>query len=239
MRIAIAQTKPIKGDIQANIEQHLQLIDLALANKAAAIFFPELSITGYEPTLAKELATDKDDKRFDVFQQVSDAKNIIIGIGLPLKSAIGVCISMVLFQPNQTRQAYFKKYLHADELPFFVINENTIELLDDMALAICYEISVPAHAEDAHKKGAKVYLASVAKSVGGVDKALNRLSEIAKTYQMTVFMSNCAGYCDDFECGGKSAVWNHEGIMLAQLSETEVGILAFDEERESKVQKLN
>ncbi len=53
MKICVAQTRPVKGDIQGNIENHIKLIDLAVLNGADTIIFPELSITGYEPELAK------------------------------------------------------------------------------------------------------------------------------------------------------------------------------------------
>jgi predicted amidohydrolase len=61
MKISIAQTKPIKGDILANIDNHKVLIKIASSFKTDAVFFPELSLTGYEPELEKELATNKDD----------------------------------------------------------------------------------------------------------------------------------------------------------------------------------
>lgn len=76
MKICVAQTKPVKGDIKSNIEAHKKLIDLTVLNKAELIIFPELSITSYEPELAKELATDKEDSRFDDFQHISDTKEI-------------------------------------------------------------------------------------------------------------------------------------------------------------------
>ena len=63
---------------------------------ADAIFFPELSLTGYEPKLAKELATSVEDKRFDVFQVISDRQNIAIGIGIPIARPEGVAIGMVI-----------------------------------------------------------------------------------------------------------------------------------------------
>ncbi len=68
MKICVAQTRPSKGDIQSNIERHKKLIDLAVANGANIAVFPELSITGYEPERAKELATIPDDRRFEDFQ---------------------------------------------------------------------------------------------------------------------------------------------------------------------------
>jgi predicted amidohydrolase len=45
---------------------------------------------------------------------------------------------------------------------------------------------------------------------------------------MTVLLSNCVGHCADFECGGGSAVWNREGVMLVQLDSVEEGILVLD-----------
>jgi len=58
MKICVAQTRPVKGDIQSNIENHKKFIDLAVSGGADTIIFPELSLTGYEPELAKELATN-------------------------------------------------------------------------------------------------------------------------------------------------------------------------------------
>src|SRR5688500_19022230 len=111
MKICVAQTKPVKGDIEKNISSHKKMIDLALSNGAEIVIFPELSITGYEPELAKELATDPDDCRFDAFQHISNIRRVTIGIGVPTKSPLGICIAMVLFQPHQKRVTYSKKYL--------------------------------------------------------------------------------------------------------------------------------
>jgi predicted amidohydrolase len=231
MKICVAQTRPVTGDIAANIEYHKTFISLAAANGADVIIFPELSLTGYEPSLAKELATDATDERFETFQLLSDAKQITIGIGVPIKSAGGIHISMVLFQPNKPRQVNSKKYLHADEEPFFVSGDNILGLVINdkpIALAICYEIAVPQHAEDASQSGAQVYIASVAKTVKGVEKAWTGLSAIASKYGMTVLLSNCVGMCEDGECGGRSAAWNNKGSLLGELDDTEEGILILD-----------
>ena len=123
MKICVAQTRPVKGDIKTNIDNHKKLIALAVSQGADTIIFPELSLTGYEPTLAKELATDKDDSRFDDFQKISDSKKITIGVGMPLKNHRGICISMILFQPNKLRGTYFKKYLHPNTPLFFHLDK--------------------------------------------------------------------------------------------------------------------
>ncbi|MBF2708675.1 carbon-nitrogen hydrolase family protein [Flavobacterium soyangense] len=72
MKITVAQTRPIKGDITANIETHNKMINLAVSHKADAIFFHELSLKSYEPELSKELATNQDDTKLDCFQEISN-----------------------------------------------------------------------------------------------------------------------------------------------------------------------
>jgi predicted amidohydrolase len=230
MKVCVAQVKPVKGDIPQNIENHKKLISLAVSCRAEIIVFPELSITGYEPELAKELATTAEDSRFDDFQEISDAQNVMIGIGVPLTSNEGITISMVIFHPHKARQTYSKKYIHADEEGFFISGSNDTVLLGqtNIALAICYELSIPVHSLYAYENGGRIYLASVAKTAAGVEKAGKSLADIARKYSMIVLMANCIGHCDNFESGGKTAVWNADGVLAGQLNDVEEGILMID-----------
>jgi predicted amidohydrolase len=233
MKICVAQTRPVRGDINRNIENHKKLIDIAVSNAADIIIFPELSLTGYEPQLANELAVDLNDSRFDDFQQLSDKKEITIGLGVPARMSSGVSITMILFRPQTSRQWYAKKYLHADEEEFFCSGESSIKLIgsdNNIALAICYELSVTEHAENAFANGAEFYIASVAKTCTGVQKAIEGLTDIARKYSMTVLMSNCIGLCDGMECGGRSSIWNNSGLLLNQLDDTNEGILIINTE---------
>jgi predicted amidohydrolase len=231
MKISVAQTRPIKGNIEANILNHRRLIDLAIAEKTDIILFPELSITGYEPELSKELATTQDDERFDIFQEISDTHNITIGIGVPTRSDLGIRISTVIFQQNQPRQTYSKQFLHSSETPFFVAgSHNTFLSNNQVALAICYELSIPEHSANAFQNGANVYIASTVNSYNGVDKDLKILANIAKNYSMTVLMANCIGKTGEYNCAGKSSVWNNEGALMGQMDDKNEGILIFDTE---------
>jgi len=272
MRIAVAQTRPFKGDILRNIEGHVRFIEVAGKAQADVLVFPELSITGYEPGLAAGLATTADDVRVDILGTLSERFSMTIGVGLPTVDGSGVRITEVIFQPGRSRQAYSKRYLHADEEPYFVCGaevggkevagrevgktavvgtevggtavggkeaagteaglsaEAGFLEAGRIALAICYELSVPAHSELAYRSGAEVYLVSVAKTKSGMERAAETLADIARRYSMMVLVSNCVGRCDDFDCGGGSAVWNREGVMLARLDGTEEGILVLDTE---------
>lgn len=230
MKIALAQLSSKKGDIDTNINHHKKLIQLALTKGATTIIFPELSITGYEPNLAKSLARGVNDPIFNDFQQISDEQHITIGFGLPIQQTEGISISMLLFSPSLPRQDYSKKYLHSDEEPFFIAGENENIFIKNtkIALAICYELSVEEHEETAIKKGAEIYLASVAKTAEGVKAAHARLATIAKGHKIPVLMVNSIGPNDDFISAGQSAVWNTEGELISALNINEEALLIFD-----------
>lgn len=238
MKICIAQLRPIKGDIHGNIKKHMTLIELASSRQATSIFFSELSLTSYEPELAKELATTQDDNILDDFQQISDINNISIGIGIPTKSETGIQISMIIFQPQSPRQTYSKQQLPSCELPYFESGNREV-ILDvegtKIAPAICYESLQPDHAEKAKNLGAEIYLASVAKSQNGIDKAMLHYPKMALKHSMSVLMSNCIGPCEDFVAAGLSAVWSKQGELLGQLDKDNEGLLIFNTETEEVI----
>ena len=71
--------------------------------------------------------------------------------------------------------------MHSDEKPYFIAgNEQLILTIADskIALAICYESLRPEHSDYAHKLGAELYLSSVAKSQGGIEKAYSHQETI-------------------------------------------------------------
>lgn len=230
MKICIAQTLSIKGQLIDNINNHLLHIENAVAQDADMIIFPELSITGYEPTIASELATNENDQIFDVFQAISDKDKIIICVGMPLQKSGGVQIGMIIFQPNKSRSTYAKQLLHADELPYFT-NGNKPYYLQvkgiKIAFGICYETLQPTHIEQAIQSSTDIYIASVAKSQKGIEKALIYFPSVAKQYKIPILMSNCVGLCDGFIGAGQSSAWNNNGNLVHQLDDKKECILVF------------
>lgn len=231
MKIGIAQIKSEKGKVLENIQNHLKIIKRAIQYHVDIIVFPELSITNYEPTLAKELATSIDNSIFNLFQETSDEHAITIGIGMPIKTAAGIHISMLIFQPKEERLLYSKRILHQDELPYFTSGKHqpllTIKGVK-IAFGICYETLQRTHFVEAKEKGAVIYIASVAKPDRGLDKAYIHFPSIAKEFKTPILMANAVGYCDDFLSNGLSSVWNDKGELLHQLDENNQGILMYD-----------
>lgn len=231
MKICAVQFQPIAGNIAANTAKHVDLIELAIDQGADLVFFPELSLTGYEPRLAKSLATDKTNSRLDVFQQRSDTNHIMIGVGLPISVGSSVQIGMVWFAPSAPRRGYAKQQLHADELPFFVPGDRQLILetaAHTLAPAICYESLQPNHADEAANLGADIYLASVAKPAGPLARAMVHYPAIARKYNLYVIMADCVGPSDDFVSIGQSAAWNRRGELLAQMDSQSEGMVMVD-----------
>ncbi len=231
MLIAAAQTRPLKGDIDANIELHLELIDRAVKHGARVVIFPELSLTGYEPELAAALATTEDDSRFRLFQEASDRDQIVIGLGVPIRGEQGIYIGMLLFREHMPVQVYSKQFLHSDEEPFFIPGPGPVYLgVDDekLAFGICYETSLPQHAKRASKDGATVYLASVLNYKAKIDINMEQMQEIAVRYGMPVFMANYVGDTGGYDCAGNSAAWNSHGELLKMLDAEEEGLVFAD-----------
>lgn len=231
MKIALAQIQPVKGNIAANIELHRKNVELAIAQGAGLIVFPELSLTGYEPELANELAIDKDDNRLDTFQQLSDANRITIATGVPVRYEQGITISLLIFRPGEQRLVYAKKYLHVDEEPFFVPGDNIPSILINdllVGFSICYELSIPQHIQSACDAGAALYISSSAKTAAGMEKAHQVLGDIAVEKGIPVLIVNAVGPADNFVAAGRSAAWNERGELTGALNESSETLLVYD-----------
>lgn len=231
MLICAAQIESAPCDIDGNIAKHLRFINAAAAACADLVVFPELSLTGYEPKHARELALESGDARLDVFGEASRDRQMTIGIGLPTPAGDGVRIGLVLFHPDGSRSLYCKQLLHDDELPYFVAGrEQLVVGLDGEIVvpAICYESLKPAHGDAAAALGATLYLACVAKPEARVGYAHTYLPGLARRHAMSVVMCNAIGRADDFTCAGGSAAWDREGNVLCRAGPADEGLLLFE-----------
>lgn len=231
MKICAAQMRSTPGDIEHNLLQHVALIEQASAHSMECIFFPELSLTGYEPTLAQTLAMDLKATCFDMLQTWSDQTQMTIAVGAPLQGDEKPRISMIFFRPQTKIYAYSKQILHEDELPYFEAGTESFFVQHEdelLAPAICYESMQPEHAQAAKKQRMTVYCCSVAKHHKGVEQAHTYYSKLAKQSNVIVLMANSYGMCDDFLSDGNSAVWDMDGTCRARLPSEADGWVGFD-----------
>lgn len=231
MKIGVVQFEAIKGNIEGNIAKHVDWIKAAIKENVNLIVFPELSLTGYELELAEQLATNQNDPRFDILQEISNQNNIAICVGTPTREASNIFLSMIIFQAHAERISYSKRFLYPTETSTFSPGTNPVTFKIDneiVAPAICYELSIPEHHQYAKDNQATIYIASVLNAVAKVDHDLRKLSAIAKTYHFTTFMANYVGKSGGYDCAGKSSVWNAEGKLVGQLDGNSEGVLIYD-----------
>ena len=231
MKICLAQAYPVKGNLTQNLSEHLWMIRRAATSGSDLIVFPELSLTGYEPALAKELSRTPDDSVFDPLQKIADACSVVVAAGMPLKMPDGIVIGMLILCPNLPRSVYAKQILHADELPYFVAGKKQV-MIDikkhKIAFGICYESLQRDHFLKVSEAGATVYLASVAKPERGIKKAALYFAKTAAEFSIPILMVNSVGHCDDFMAAGQSGCWNEQGEMLSSLDRHRPGMLLID-----------
>jgi predicted amidohydrolase len=229
MILAAAQTKPKRGDIEANLADHYRLITLAAQNGAHLIAFPELSITGYEREDAAGLAFSKEDSRLNHLQRLATENNIIIVAGAPIKTGTELFIGEFIISPDNSVKIYTKQFLHEGEDVFFQssFDYNPMITVENqkISFAICADIDNPLHPKNASEKDASIYIASIFFSPNGIPNAYRDLQNYAQKYSMNILMSNFSGESWGSPSAGKSAFWNNKGELVAQMNDSDSGLL--------------
>lgn len=232
MILAAAQTKPTRGNIDANLSDHYRLIELAVQNRAQLIAFPELSITGYERENAQQLAFRKDDSRLDHLKKLAVENKIIIIAGAPIEIEDQLFIGEFIISPDNSVAVYTKQFLHEGEDEFFQssFNYNPMITIEDqkISFAICADIDNPLHPENASKKETDIYIASIFFSPNGIPNAHRDLQNYAQKHKMNVLMSNFSGESWGYPSGGKSAFWNNKGELVGQMNDSDSGLLLIE-----------
>lgn len=220
--IAAAQCGSIKGNIEANVKTHIKFVHTALENNANAIIFPELSLTGYEPEIAKGLTLRMDDPRLSPLKELAEQFDITIITGAPYDSNKGKPYISSLIFDKKYPAVYIKNYLHPGEEQFFSSSEIKHCVLqknrENIGLAICADVNHPSHAEVAARNGATVYAAGVF-MMGGYTEAAQQMQQYASQYRMAGVMANYGWPTGGYTPAGKTAVWDSSGELLACAGE--------------------
>lgn len=220
--LAAAQTIAIAGDIPANLQRHLAFMHVAAEHGVQVLVFPELSLTGYEPSLAAGLAIAPDDAVLAPLHEMALALRLTAVVGMPIRLApeAGVSIGALVLGADGSLAVYTKQHLHPGEEVAFVPGQGgaVLELGGErIALAVCADFSHASHPLAAAEARANVYAAGVLISEGGyaTDSAL--LQGYAAEHGLLVLMANHGGPSGGYVCAGRSAIWADDGRLLAAV----------------------
>jgi predicted amidohydrolase len=243
MIFASAQTKPKRGNIESNLNDHYDLIELASKSKVDLIVFPEMSITGYERDKARGLAFIEEDPRLDRLRQLSADKKMILIVGAPILKNDYLFIGSFIIKPDHSISMYTKQFLHTGEDDYFIpsFDYNPIVHLENerISIAICADIVNPLHPENASKIDSTFYIASIFFTPSGIPDAYEKLSNYANLYGMNVLMSNYCGQSWGLDSGGQSGFWDKNGKLISSLNETDSGLLIIEKTNNNWIGKTS
>jgi predicted amidohydrolase len=217
LTLAAAQSVSIAGDLAANLRSHLDFIAAAADAGVELLLFPELSLTGYEPTLAAALTLDGADARLRPLREACRVAGLTAVVGAPIQGPTGLQIGALILGADGRCRVHTKQYLHPGETPPFVPGNggDLLEVRDvKAALAICADSNHPAHADAARARGADLYLASAVIGPTGYPADSAQLAGHARRLGMPVLMANHGAPTGGYACVGRSACWQADGQCL-------------------------
>jgi len=241
LKVAVAQIEAGHGDIAANLEKHLAVIDAARAGGAEALLFPELSLTGYcvgERSLELAIARDH-----EVIQRLAAASGdmwtvfgfIEEGVAAQIHNSLAVLHGGgVVFLHRKLNLATFgkleegKHFAEGRYLETFNLGPRW-----RAGTLICADAWNPALVHLAAVQGATLLLLPVASAMDVVGGEFSNplgwqraLDFYAMVYGMPLAMANFAGDQDGARFWGGSRILDPYGNCLAQAGEAEELIFA-------------
>lgn len=195
-KIAAAQVASVRGDLKGNIHTHAAAIVAAAEHGISVLVFPELSLIGYEPDLAAEMALEVSDARMTDIADLAEEHQMHVVVGAPLsngqdKPALGA----ILFRPDGLPLTYAKMHLGGSELTYFAAGTTPLAFStrgQKVGLSICADSSCPSHPTACESLGATIYAAGMFLNAQWYAMDAPRLAGHASQFGMLVVMANHA-----------------------------------------------
>ena len=238
--MAAAQTVPTRGDVEANLQQHLQLIEKAASAGVGLVVFPELSLTGYELELGPALAFEREDPRLRPLIQAAIAHTMTLVVGAPVCLGDKLYIGAFIVGPTGELSIYTKHHLgafrpedHPDgmvpppETNFFAAGE-LAPLVDwngrKLAISICADSGYASHPAAAAERGADTYLSCQFAIDAHMAFKMSRLKEAARRHGLVTVFANFGGNTGGLRAAGGSCVRRKDGAVVVRLPEAGCGL---------------
>ena len=223
LRIVIAQLNLHVGDINGNLQKHIQAANKARDELSADIIvFPELSLTGYPPEDLLFRHTFLEEAHAALQTFIAKVNGIYCVVSHPLSTPKGLYNSCSLIYNGSVLGQYSKQILPNygvfDEDRYFIPGNTTCVVpINDIpvGLVICEDLWTSGPTKQAAEIGARIILAPNA-SPFEIDKHEQRISILstrAKENNVAIVYVNNVGGQDELVFDGDSMVFDQAGRL--------------------------
>lgn len=230
LTIAAAQSGSKPGDVAHNVAHHLAVARIAAGRGVQLLVFPELSLTGYELSLARSAAVEPNSVILAPLRDFASESGMTIVAGAPVPNGDGdLHIGALRFHPDRSVSLYTKVHVHESEFVSFVPGTGGDPLFIEgqtVSLAICRDASFPEHAASAAGLGATIYAAGVMIDEAGYPRKSALMREYARMHRMAALLANYSGVTGGETSAGGSAIWDETGEPIALCGKGEALVIA-------------
>jgi predicted amidohydrolase len=162
IRVALAQINCIVGDLERNLETHVQCARRAAKAGARIVCFPESSLTGYPDgdCLPHDLAQPMSGPLCQSMASLSKETRLVLLAGFVERDRSGVVYNTQLitgptgwiggYRKTHVGNSEIHRFYHGDDLPVFIYGSLTF------GLQICYDNHFPEAARTLALRGAEI-----------------------------------------------------------------------------------
>jgi predicted amidohydrolase len=246
LNIFLAQINTYLGDIQANLEKHLNYIEEAREQGADLLIFPELSLTGYalqDLASAIALSPDLKDRVFSPLLAASKGVDIVVGF-VDEDHRHRFYIAAAYLSAGEVLHVHHKVYLPTyglfDEGRFFAWGDSIRAFntrFGRVGIAICEDFWHASPPYILWIDGTDIFIFTSASPGRGLTtesrlESTRWVEDLNKAYanMFTSFVvhANRVGYEDGLNFWGGSTVFDPNGTLLGQAAYFEEELLGVE-----------
>lgn len=235
VKVALWQTSPVNGDIEAGFSALCMALQAAAAARATLLLVPELFLPGYNrPDLHAALAQPMDGAWITRLRAMAAAAGCGLCLGWAERDGAAVYNAATTIGPDGAILAHYRKiqlygpmeqasFARGDRLcPVFALEGRRLAML------ICYDIEFPGHAAALAAAGADLILVPTANPTGFEHVQRRLVPARAHETDSVIAYANLVGPEGDVTFGGLSVIAGPDGEALAMAGARGEALLIVD-----------
>jgi predicted amidohydrolase len=246
MRALLAAIMCHKGEVEANLVTHLELIEQAARDACDIVVFPEFSLTGaVDPIADPERAIALDDPAVTALTAATREHDVTAVFGISERVGDGFFITQAVATDGALVGAQRKRHLGEDETGYATASDTFVFTVGErrVGIIICAESGVDSTWDATRDSGAEIVLFCSAPGLYGrrTNEAswragfewwegcgLRDARRHARRLRVPVAMATQAGSTIDEDFPGIAALISPGGEILDRLPDWNSGTLAVD-----------